>query len=110
VLKRSLVFLFAFAAGCTCTAKPDETPETRTITLTKGDKLSVRVGTEGDSKITVKIAAGKPDAGTYTTTSGALLDDARDASTRLNEPGATVWIRVDEQNQIVVIGNSQKIP
>jgi hypothetical protein len=106
---RTYVFLLAgiaaFAVGCTGTA----TADTRKITLTKGDTVSVRVGTSGNSTITVKIQQGKPDAGTYTSTSEALLDDARDAVDSINRPGAEVWIRVDEQNRIATIGNSQKL-
>ncbi|MHC4931661.1 MAG: hypothetical protein ACYTGV_05670 [Planctomycetota bacterium] len=63
----------------------------------------------GDVTITVTILSGKPHAGIYTSNSGALLDDARDAKNSLGTPGATVWIRVDEKNEIVVIGRGQEI-
>ncbi|MHC4224092.1 MAG: hypothetical protein ACYSUN_08890 [Planctomycetota bacterium] len=107
-----LVLLIGIAAGCAGTDAMKETVdkaagETRTITLTKGDTLATKVSASGDVTVTVKILEGKPNAGTYTTTSEALLDNAREARNALGKSGATVWIRVDEENQIAVIGWGQ---
>ena len=106
--------IVVLTAGCNSTAAQNETLETETwdarkITLTDGDAMAVTVDTLGDGTITVTIAEGKPDAGTYTTTSKALLDDAHAASAALDKPGATVWIRVGKNNQIAVIGLSQEL-
>ena len=101
------------AAGCNSTAEEDKTVEpewdARKITLTEDDSMTVAVDTSGDGTITVTIAEGKPDAGTYTTTSMALLEDAHAASAALGKRGATVWIRVGKNNKIAVIGWSQEL-
>ncbi len=79
---------------------------TRTITMTKGDSLGVRVSTEGDVDITLTIIEGKPDAGVYTSEDKTLLEIARYAENALGDPNTTVSVKVDAAGQIVSIVHS----
>ncbi|MHC4959447.1 MAG: hypothetical protein ACYTGN_13860 [Planctomycetota bacterium] len=91
-----------------CASKP-ATPAERLITLTKGDTLSIKTGTDGKSEITAVILDGKPDAGTYMSTASALVDDARAAKNALPDKLSTVSIRVDASNTITSILHAKEL-
>ena len=117
-MSNRVVFVLAgFLAVTGCRSKATETreivvtseivvgvQETRKITLTKGDSISITTDPSGNSTIAVTIAEGKRDAGTYTTSAEGLIDIARDAEDALNRPGVTVWIGVDADREIAKIG------
>jgi len=112
----SLVALsLVVSAGCSEPVEPVVTPvedsvtrdaSARTITLTKGDSLSVGVDTEGNVDITLTVAAGKLDAGVYTTQDAAMLNTARAARNSLGEANTEVSCDVDAEGTIVSISYS----
>jgi hypothetical protein len=89
-----------------CANKP---VEDRVITLTKGDRIKISTNVEGKSVITVTIVAGKPDTGVYTSTSNALLEDARLAKNALPDRNSVVSVRVNESNEIVSFATAQMV-
>ncbi|MHC4953339.1 MAG: hypothetical protein ACYTGZ_05570 [Planctomycetota bacterium] len=110
-LTSRIAVLIAFFAGCSTSTEEVEAVDSgiessRRITLSAGDEFTI-TSDESGSTIRVVIAAGKPDAGTYTTSNEVLLPIARDARDALGKRGVTVWIRVDDENRIAVIGWKQ---
>jgi len=109
----ALFLLLLLAVGCG-TRRVDEVESsvetdaaTRRITLQRGDKIAVSVNPAGESKVTVTIVGPGINTGQYTSTAPALLPAAQDAMETINKAGSTIWIRVDEQDQIIAIGRKQ---
>ena len=101
--------VFLLAVGCKNSVEEEgsiagEHGETIAITLVEGDSIST-----AGTTITVIIAPGRPNAGTYTSDDEKLMSYAKAALEALGKPSHTVWIRVRKDKQITAIGWSRKL-
>jgi hypothetical protein len=110
---RHVILFLLVAAGCGTTrvdsveSSVESDAPTRRIKLQREDKIAVKADASGATTVTVTIAGPGINTGHYTTTAEALLPAARDAVETINNPGTTIWIRVDEHDHIVAIGREQ---
>jgi hypothetical protein len=114
---RFLLTVLGLLAGCSHTSTTEivevrsevtrieeEAASERVIVLTKGDRLSVAVDAEGAVTIVALILPGKRNAGTYISTSVALLETATHAKNTLADPDTEVTVTVDTNDKLVAVG------
>ncbi len=94
------------AAGC-ATAPDSPASSASRYPLKSGSTISISTTTEGMSEVRVTIPPGSPGAGEHTCTAPSLVEAAREAKNRLNEPGVSTVIEVDGKGHLISIEQTQ---